>query len=286
MTKRSIFILIFLCLNLSSVRAQDEGLPNRLAAELFHDGDYEAAAIEYRRLAMMAPDKDQKAGFYLAGAYSYLIQDNYELAYKLLDQAEELSSEITFPALLLRGETAFLDRQYDEAVFYFESALSQAEDKKNTDFIKKRLLKIRLDEKKYDEAETIYLSLSGTQDDYAVLKLQKDKKSPKVGGWLGVLPGLGYLYSKEYANALRSFILNGIFIFGMVDSADKDNWGAFGVITFFEITWYTGSIYGGIDAAYRYNNDRLKRFMDDIGGNRNININLDKVPVIGIQFDF
>ncbi len=286
MIKRSSFIFLFFCLNLFSVWAEDADLSNQLAAELFHDANYEGAAIEYRRLAMKAPDNDQKAGFYLAGAYSYLTKNNYKLAYKLLDHAEELSSEITFPALLLRGETALQDRKYDEAVFYYESALSQTKDEETTDFIQKRLLKIRLVEKKYSEAKPIYLSLKGIQDDHAIWERQKDKKSPIVGGLLGAVPGLGYLYSKEYANAFRAFLLNGIFIFGMLDSADQGHWGAFTIITFFEFTWYTGSIYGGIDAAFRYNDDCLKRFMDDIEGNRNININLDKVPFIGISFNF
>ena len=65
-----------------------------------------------------------------------------------------------------------------------------------------------------------------------------------MGGLLGLVPGLGYAYSGEHANALRCLILNGLFIFGMVHTAENDDWGAFSVISFFELTWYSGSIYG------------------------------------------
>ena len=71
------------------------------------------------------------------------------------------------------------------------------------------------------------------------------------GGVLGLVPGLGYAYSGEYANAVRSLILNSLFIWGMVETADDDQWGLFALVTFGEFTWYSGSIYGGIDAAHR-----------------------------------
>ncbi|MBN1558006.1 MAG: membrane protein insertion efficiency factor YidD [Lentisphaerae bacterium] len=79
------------------------------------------------------------------------------------------------------------------------------------------------------------------------------RRSPRLGGILGLVPGLGYAYSGEYANALRSLLLNGIFIWGMVETAGEEQWGGFAVISFFELTWYSGSIYGGIDAAHRFN---------------------------------
>ena len=83
-------------------------------------------------------------------------------------------------------------------------------------------------------------------------------KSPLAGGLWGLIPGAGYWYSGEVANGFRSLILNTLFIYGMVDTAQDEQWGAFTVITFFEITWYSGSIYGGVDAAQRYNRNRLE----------------------------
>ena len=71
---------------------------------------------------------------------------------------------------------------------------------------------------------------------------------PWVGGVLGLVPGLGYVYSGEFANGARSLILNGLFIWGMVETAEREQWAAFSVLTFFEFTWYSGSIYGGAEA--------------------------------------
>jgi len=38
------------------------------------------------------------------------------------------------------------------------------------------------------------------------------------------------------------------------------------VITFFEFTWYSGSVYGGIDAAQRYNRRRLDSAVNSVNG--------------------
>ena len=87
--------------------------------------------------------------------------------------------------------------------------------------------------------------------------LARKDKSPTVGGLLGIVPGLGYAYSGEWGNMVRSMLLNGLFGWAMVECAEHDEWGLFAMTTFFELTWYTGSIYGGIDAAHRHNRDRL-----------------------------
>lgn len=92
------------------------------------------------------------------------------------------------------------------------------------------------------------------------------RKSPRVGGLLGMVPGLGYAYSGEWGNAVRSLLLNGLFGWAMYETAERDQWALFGVSTFFELTWYTGSIYGGVDAAHRRNRERLEGAADELRG--------------------
>ncbi len=96
---------------------------------------------------------------------------------------------------------------------------------------------------------------------------RRDKK-PWVGGVLGLVPGLGYIYSGEYANAARSIILNSLFIWGMVETGSDDDWAVFSVLTFVEFTWYSGSIYGGIDSAHRHNQRRLDGAVNEVRGEK------------------
>jgi len=97
---------------------------------------------------------------------------------------------------------------------------------------------------------------------------------------------LGYAYAGDYANALRSLILNSIFIFGIVDTAGDEEWGAFVAITFFEITWYSGSIYGGIDASHRYNRARMEDAINAVQGDSSWRAELGTLPLISLRFSF
>ena len=100
------------------------------------------------------------------------------------------------------------------------------------------------------------------------------------------MPGLGYVYSGEYANAARSLILNGLFLWGMAETADEDLWGAFAVLTFAEFTWYSGSIYGGIDSAHRHNQRRLDSAANELRGEKRLAPDLGQVPLVSLKFDF
>jgi hypothetical protein len=72
----------------------------------------------------------------------------------------------------------------------------------------------------------------------------------------------------------------------MVDTAEDDSWGAFSIITFFEITWYTGSIYGGVDSAPRYNRNRLQACIQIIDDQSVFNPDLRKMPAISLKYSF
>ena len=62
---------------------------------------------------------------------------------------------------------------------------------------------------------------------------------------------------------------------------------SFSVITFFEFTWYSGSIYGGIDAAHRYNEQRLQRCLDGIGGAMRMDVETEAHwPLFDLRFRF
>ena len=111
-------------------------------------------------------------------------------------------------------------------------------------------------------------------------------KKPWLGGLLGLVPGLGYAYSGEYANATRSLILNSLFLWGMIETADDDQWAAFTVLTFVEFTWYSGSIYGGLDAAHRHNQRRLDAAITDIRGTPRAQPDFSKLPILVWQFEF
>lgn len=261
----------------------------KLAVGLADDGDHTGAAVEFRRLALEAPEAADRGGYYWAAGYEYFKGSKYESVDRMLNSAEDEEADVKMPALLLRGETARASKRWPEAAFYYETVLGGKSSDDEKTFSARRLAATKLAQKDVAAARDA-LGRSPAKSDEGAAALEayaagRDKK-PMVGGFLGMIPGFGYFYSGEIANGLRSIILNGLFIYGMVDTADNDQWGAFAVITFFEFTWYSGSIYGGIDAAHRYNRNRLDSAVGAINGEAGFEPDYKQLPTLVLKFTF
>lgn len=243
----------------------------RLALDLLSENTPELAAVEFRRFSMETEQEPEQAAAYLYAGYAYLKAGQSQSASEMLDRAEDAASTSSFwnEHALLSAECARTMRDPDTALYFYDLLSA---DGTNTDFqvfARRRAAAIHLSAGSL-EASRRQLERSPTDETLSLQALEtyatgKDK-SPLVGGLWGLIPGAGYWYSGEIANGFRSLILNSLFIYGMAQTADDEQWGAFGVITFFEITWYSGSVYGGVDAAQRYNQDRLDTALDAIDG--------------------
>ena len=261
--------------------------PAGLAVRLSRDGHYEQSAIEFRRLALAAEDGGARGAYAWAAAYQYWTNRQYELAERVLDRsADDLASRSAETALL-RGELAMGRGDWDQATFFLSSAGDHASSGSMKTYAGRRLAESRLRRGDVEGARDPLAAPEQSEGAAAVEAYVAGRdKRPWLGGVLGLIPGAGYAYSGEYANALRSVLLNGLFMFGMSSTADHEQWGAFAVISFFELTWYTGSVYGGIDAAHRYNEGRLDRCAEAIGGGASFEPDYGALPVLSLRFSF
>jgi hypothetical protein len=263
--------------------------PNHIALTLQHEGRHRSAAIEWRRLALQADEPSHQAGYYWAAAYQYLQDNDPAISEKMLDAAEEAWWSIENAALILRADTAQQRADHSTAAFHWASIKRTDATPAKTRLAHRKLATFAVQSGNLRDARDL-LEASPFQEEHALQALaqfeQGRDKSPRLGGLLGMIPGLGYAYAGEYANAFRSLILNSIFIYGMIDTARNDHWGAFGVITFFELTWYSGSIYGGIDASHRHNQRRRQHLNDEIIGNARFAPDWSAIPQITLEFTF
>jgi hypothetical protein len=237
---------------LPTARAEDEtglALAERFAAS----GEPAAAALEYRRMAVECDDDAEAAQLLLKAAEAYAAAGDAAREAKMLDQSEERDPAPSLARTLLRADAAERERDWLSAALWAEEAVTAgAADARGA-------------------AAADYLlggDAAGARrmaaDDESRLRAidaweARGRKRPWLGGLLGIVPGMGYAYSGEWGNALRSIFLNGLFIWAMVETADEEQWALFAVSTFFEATWWTGSIYGGLDSAHRWN----KRSLND-----------------------
>ncbi len=277
-------------LALSALRAQEPGpVGATLARQLSGEGQHAAAALEYRRLALDALEGPARAGWLWAAAFEYLQDGQWRLASDLLDRVENAARELRGPALLLRADAAAAGGELEEALYYYQSAAGPDPAPDLDRYVRRRSAEAHLHAGRPAEAGPILAGAPGDQEAaLAALDryLRGRDKRPLLGGALGLIPGLGYLYAGEYANGARSLILNGLFLGAMAYSAVEDQWGAFAGLSFFELTWYSGSIYGGLDAAHRYNRRRLEACLDAVRGGASFGFSPERLPVVSLQFAF
>lgn len=264
-----------------------------LALELDDEKEWAKAALEFRRLALAESDAGRAAGWYWLAAYEYGCANEWKRGWKFLDRAEagDEFHALDVPLTWLRARQCAGEQNWTSAAFHFESLVRQAEGNDALRIAAARgAASAHLRDKNYDSALSALSAFPAgdAAESRAVLQAyaaRADKK-PWLGGVLGLIPGLGYVYSGEYANGLRSLLLNSLFLWAMVETAEDDEWALFAVSAFFEVTWYSGSIYGGIDAAHRCNQRRLDDAIQAIQSPASITPDWVQIPVISLQCRF
>lgn len=275
---RSFVVVLFF-----SLTAPADEVSLRLARALSAERDHAGASIEFRRLALSAGEQAERAAFHWSAAYEVWKAGDAARADKLLDAAEDAQGLSATDLAALRGELALAQRRPAEAAFHFES-LGRETDAEVRAFGLRKQAASALQAGDWSAARRA-AAAAGQEAELAVLTYVKGRdKDPSLGGWLGVVPGLGYAYAGEYANAARSLILNGLFIWGMVETAEDEEWGAFAALTFFELTWYSGSIYGGIDASHRHNRRRLNDAVVELTSGYELRPDYEALPALRVRY--
>ena len=268
-----------------------------LALQLDGEKQWSQAALEFRRLALGEEDGERAAGWYWMAARDYGRDGDRKRAWKYLDRAEDADREreLELPLAWLRARQAEADKDWASAAFYYGSLQRKAEGRDAGEewlaVSARGASAAHLREKDFGAALDALDALPDAGEAEASREAIRGyaacgDKRPWVGGLLGMVPGLGYAYSGEWGNMVRSMILNGLFIWAMVETAEEDQWALFGVSTFFELTWYTGSIYGGIDAAHRHNRERLDGAVRAVQGDGGADVETGALPVVKLKFRF
>jgi len=105
------------------------------------------------------------------------------------------------------------------------------------------------------------------------LLLEKSEESKGVAG-LAIIPGAGHLYCERYKDAAIAFILNSAMIYAAYEAFDNNLDALGGIITFFELGFYSGNIYSAVNCAHKYNRNANKNFFEYLRQNSRINLGL------------
>jgi len=234
------------------------------AESLFKEGDYYRAISEYKRFIHYYPSAKsvETASFRIAESYykARRWQDAIKLFKEFIDKYP--GSAMIYDAFFLKGLSEKNLKQYDEALLSFEEILKRATGQVRHRAIYESAL-VYVEREDWGRARETFSKIpveSGLHDSAGrwrsgLLRINElPEKSPAVAGTLAALiPGSGHVYTERYRDALVSFLLNGAFIFAAIELFRHDNDIAGGIVTFFEVGWYTGNIYSAVSSAHKYN---------------------------------
>lgn len=266
----------------------------QFAESLFKEGEYYRAITEYKRFISYYPENQLiEMAVYKIGN-CYFQAEKWDDAIKSFKEFNEkyTGSFLVKDALQKMGESYLKkgDRENSERIFDEINKKYPKDEAGNK--AKISLGMIYLENEEWNKASEAFVRVDegSRYKNLADRMIQGSKeaeklpgKSPVLAGALSTaLPGAGQLYAGRKLDSLVAFLLNGAFILGAVESFNKNIYVAGGILSFFELGWYSGNIYNAISDAHKYNRDIRKRFIEDLKINSNFSDNhvLKNKPII------
>ena len=257
----------------------------QFAEHYFSTEEYFRAIGEYKRfIYFFHNDHRRELAMYKIGL-SYFNGKKFQGA---IDAFNELLAK--FPATNFRTEAIFRIsecfiklKDYLKAIEILNDITFTAE---NTDIADQAYYRhgwIYLEMSRWEEAENSFRLISKKNSDkYRLANLshemstKKDLKTkrPTAAGILAIIPGAGHLYCGRYKDATIAFIFNTAMIYAAYEAFDNNLDALGGIITFFELGFYSGNIYSAVNCAHRYNRNINKNFFEYLRQNSRINLGL------------
>ncbi|MEN6463803.1 MAG: tetratricopeptide repeat protein [Syntrophaceae bacterium] len=258
-----VFLLFF---NAAQIEAADPDPEKQFsfAESLFEQGDFFRAITEYKRFIFFYPEDELVEDSYFRIGESYFHAGRWEETITSLDDFlnEFPESDLADAALFIRATAQKNLKRYDEALTSFDQIIKRGIEPYRDQAIYQSAL-VYVARNDWEKAKSVFSMMPGSSPLYPAAKtfssgLEKinevPSKSPVVAGTLAaVLPGSGHVYTERYRDAAIAFLLNGAFIWSAVELFRKDEYVTGGIVTFFELGWYSGNIYSAVSSAHKYN---------------------------------
>lgn len=246
------------------------------AENLFADSEYYRAITEYLRFLSYYPGDEKKGQAELRIFDCYFLGKHYQEALawgRKIRQSHSLRDSISAQIDLKLGNVLLAMGDFSSSRSYFEQAVTS--NTINTELTGRGYYSIGytyLMESKWQEAAASFAKVppgSTLAEDagYASSKCLGGSvlpgKNPALAGVLSIIPGMGYFYIGHTQSGLSSLVLNAIFGAATYSAFEKRATGLGVLLGFVSLSYYSGSIYGSVIGAYRFNQRRKQEFLGE-----------------------
>jgi tetratricopeptide (TPR) repeat protein len=189
-------------------------------------------------------------------------------------------TDLSVKSYLMISESYAKLNAFDDAIINLHNLITITGDENIQDEAYYRIGWLYIEMASWEKAKNYFSKISAPNKDTYRLKrlavdLEKEKiipqKNPRMAGFLSVIPGAGYVYTERYQDAWIAFLLNGVLIYAAYEAFDNDNNALGGIITFVELGFYTGNIYGAVSSAHKYNRTKTGQFIKKLRKNHRVN---------------
>ena len=243
------------------------------AAQLMRQKEYYRAITEYRRFLYSFPRDERRAMAHFRVGLAFYRGTAYGEALEVFGEVAESYPDGPYGKLarLWQGESLMRQGQFEKAESLY-GVISQTWDGEITgQYAVYRRTWALLYQHEWSAARERFQSLPVNNSFGQTARhlaevlpdtANSDPKSPLLAGILSAaLPGSGQLYVGRRGDAILAFLLNGLFVVGIVEALNQDQPAVAGMLGLFEAGWYTGNIYGAVNSARKHNMRQARRFI-------------------------
>jgi Tetratricopeptide repeat len=246
------------------------------ANALFNDGDYFRAITEYKRFLFLHPT-DARAGWVqlqVGRSYQRAQQwDDARQTFKAIAQ-QHPDADIRAEAAYLIGDTAFQQGRYTQAIRDLQPVAERYGPTPLGERARYLLGWSYLRTRQWPKASQSFATIDTTSPLFPSSRVLADaaregehlpRKSPALAGLMSaVMPGTGHFYTGRFRDGTVALLLNGAFLAAGIEAVSAGNEAAAGLLLFFEAAWYSGALYGAVNAAQKYNLDLEERWLQGL----------------------
>jgi TolA-binding protein len=246
------------------------------ADALFNDGDYYRAITEYKRFLFLHPSDARSGRIQLQIGLAYRHAQQWDDARKTFETLAQQHPDaaIRAEAAYLIGDTSFRQGRYTQAVADLRPVAEQYRQTPMEERARYLLGWSHLRARQWSEAtqsfEAIATASPLSPSSRTLAEAARDaehlpRKSPALAGLMSaVIPGTGHFYTGRFRDGAIALLLNGAFLAAGIEAASAGKEAAAGLLLFFEAAWYSGAIYGAVNAAQKYNRDLEERWLQGL----------------------
>jgi tetratricopeptide (TPR) repeat protein len=270
------FFILFPPLSASAkTLAIDADTQFEYAHRLFTDGQYEAAATEFNRFIYFFQDDRQLDTAMFQVGLSFFKLNRFQEAQtafiRVLEKAKD--PQYIHRAYLMIAECRFKLNDVNGAVISLQQLVTIAGDAATKDRARCQLGWLMIETADWEKAKSAFNQLSPEGAEkynsgkvLAALEAADtiEQKSPGVAGFLSILPGAGHLYCARPQDATIAFFLNAALTASAWQAFDRNMPWLGGLISAVELGVYSGTLYGAISGAHKYNRERVHTFIEKV----------------------